>query len=116
MAHLLETAGLPPLLETVMLPWMTAVETGTLGMRQVVTSAASSTAASLKRRVVVVPALDMAIAEAVVASVAFAAALDQPKAGTTEPRAAALAALMVLIGKLHTATPSEDTRALGLGW
>ena len=37
------------------------IETGTLGMREVMTSAASSTAASLKRRVAVLPALDFAI-------------------------------------------------------
>ena len=99
-----------------MRPWVTAIETGTLGMREVVASAASSTAASLKRRVVVPPWLDLAIAEAVVASIAFAEALDKRDARTPEPRAAALAALVAVIENLRTAEPSEDTRALGLGW
>ncbi|RYF23976.1 MAG: hypothetical protein EOO77_01140 [Oxalobacteraceae bacterium] len=116
MAGVLDRVGLPPLLATVMKPWVTAIETGTLGMRELVTSAASSTAASLKRRVVVVPALDITIAKAVVASATFASALDKPKAETAGPRAAALAALVVVIEHLRTVEPSEDTRALGLGW
>jgi hypothetical protein len=99
-----------------MRPWVTAIETGTLGMREVVASAAASTAASVKRRVVVRSALDLAIAAAVVASVEFAEALDKRDAKVAEPRAAALAALIVVIEKLRTAEPSEDTRALGLGW
>ena len=116
MAGILDAAGLPPLLATVMKPWVTAIETGTLGMREVVTSAASSTAASLKRRVFIVPALDIAIAAAVVASDTFAQALDKRSAATTKPRTAALAALEVVIEHLRTVEPSEDTRALGLGW
>ena len=116
MARILDAAGLPPLLTTVMKPWVTAVETGTLGMREVVTSAASSTAASLKRRVVVLPGLDIAIVEAMVASVAFASALDKRDAKVAELRAAALAALESMIELLRTAEPSENTRALGLGW
>ena len=116
MSRILEDAGLPPLLETVVRPWVTAIETGTLGMREVVASVASSTAASLKRRVVVPPWLDLTIAEAVVASVAFAEALDKRDARTPEPRAAALAALAVVIENLRSAEASEDTRALGLGW
>ena len=116
MAGILDAAGLPALLATVMKPWVTAIETGTLGMREVVTSAASSTSASLKRRVFVVPALDMAIAAAVAASGAFAEALDKRDAKVAEPRAAALAALVMVIESLRTAEPSEDTRALGLGW
>ena len=111
--RILEDAELPPLLATVMRPWVLAIETGTLGMREAVTSAASSTAASLKRRIVVPPWLDIAIAEAVVASVAFAEALDKRDARTPEPRAAALA---VVIESLRRAEPSEDTCALGLGW
>ncbi|RYF11050.1 MAG: hypothetical protein EOO40_04020 [Deltaproteobacteria bacterium] len=116
MAGILEGAGLPPLLATVMRPWVAAVEAGTLGMRELVTSAASSTAASLKRRVVILPALDMAIAAAVAASDAFAHALDKRSATATKPRAAALAALEVVIEHLRTVEASEDTRALGLGW
>jgi hypothetical protein len=85
-------------------------------MREVVAAAASSTAASVKRRVVVLPALDQAIAAAVVASVRFAEGLDKRGAATTKPRAAALAALEVVIEHLRTVEPSEDTRALGLGW
>jgi len=93
-----------------------AIETGTLGMREAVTSASSSTAASLKRRVVVSPAFDMTIATAVLASATFAAALDKRDARVAEPRAVALAGLLAVIKGLRTAKPSEDTRALGLGW
>ncbi|TXM94727.1 hypothetical protein [Methylobacterium sp. WL116] len=114
--RILEDAELQPLLATVMRPWVAAIETGTLGMREAVIFAASSTAASLKRRVVVPPWLDMTIAEAVVASIAFAEALDKRDARTPEPRAAALAALMVVIENLRTVEPSDETRALGLGW
>ena len=116
MAGILDGADLQPLLATVMRPWVTAVETGTLGMRELVTSAASSTAASLKRRVVILPALDMAIATAVIASITFAHALDKRGTVATKPRAAALAALEVVIEHLRTVEPSEDTRVLGLGW
>ena len=116
MAGILDEAGLPPLLATVMKPWVTAVETGTLGMRDVVTSAASGTAASLKRRVVVLPCLDIAIAQAVVASVSMATALDKRSAKVAGSRASALAALEVVIELLRTAEPSQDTLALGLGW
>lgn len=116
MAGILDGANLPPLLATVVKPWVTAVETGTLGMRDVVASAASSTAASVKRRVVVLPALDTAIAAAVVASVAFAEALDKRDAKVAAPRAAALAALEDVVELLRTAEPSKETRALGLAW
>ena len=116
MAGILEGAGLQPLLATVMRPWVAAVEAGTLGMRELVTSAASSTAASVKRRVVVLPALDAAMTAAVAASVALANALDKRSAATAKPRAAALAALEVVIEHLRTVEPSEDTQALGLGW
>lgn len=62
------------------------------------------------------PALDLAIAAALIASNTFAHALDKRSAVATKPRAAALAALEVVIELLRTAEPSEDTRALGLGW
>ncbi|MCJ2040122.1 hypothetical protein MKK55_14405 [Methylobacterium sp. J-059] len=113
---ILEGAGLPPFLQAVMSPWVVAIETGTLGMREMVAAAASSTAANLKRRVVVDPALDLAIAQAVVASVALAEELDKRDAAPTKPRAAALAAVEAVIAHLRTAAPNEDTRALGLGW
>jgi hypothetical protein len=116
MAGILDGADLPPLLATVVKPWVTAVKTGTLGMHDVVASAASSTAASVKRRVVVWPGLDMAIAAAVEASVAFAEALAKRGAATTKLRSEALASREVVIEHLRTAAPSEDTRALGLGW
>lgn len=116
MAGILDGADLPPLLATVVKPWVTAVEAGTLGMRDVVASAASSTAASVKRRVIVWPALDTAIVAAVMASVAFAEALDKRGAATTKLRSEALASLEVVIEHLRKAAPSEETRALGLGW
>ena len=116
MAGILEEAGLPQFLETMMRPWVLAIETGTLGMRDEVAAAASGTAASLKRRIIVLPALDMAIAQAVATSATFADALGPKGTTTTETRAAALVSLEVVIEHLRTAAPSEDTRALGLGW
>ena len=116
MTDILEGAGLPPFLETVMRPWVAALETGTLGMRDEVAAAASGTAASLKRRAIVTPALDAAIAQAVATSVIFAEALGTRSTTATQARAAALASLEVVIEHLRTAKPSEDTRALGLGW
>lgn len=114
--QILEGAGLPPFLEAVMRPWVVAIETGTLGMRDTVAAAASSTAANLKRRAVVEPDLDVAIARAVVASITLAEALDKRGAVPTKPRAAALAALEAVIERLRTAEPSAHTRAIGLGW
>ena len=116
MAGILEGSGLQPLLATVMRPWVAAIESGTLGMRDEVAAAASGTAASLKRRVVVLPALDVAIAKAVVTSATFADSIGTRGTTTTKTRAAALASLEVVIEHLRTAAPSEDTRALGLGW
>lgn len=113
---ILEGAGLPPFLQAVMRPWVVAVETATLGTCDVVAAAASSTAANLKRRVVIMPWLDVALAEAVAATMCFAAALDKRDAKVTESRATALAALVVVIENLRVVEPSEDTRALGLGW
>ncbi|TXN71465.1 hypothetical protein [Methylobacterium sp. WL6] len=115
-SRILDDADLPPLVTTVIRPWVIAIETGTLGMREVVTLAATSTAKSLKRRVVVLPPVDMAIDAALKASVGFAEALDKREARVAEPRAAALAALVAVIEQLRTVEPSEDTRALGLGW
>ena len=63
-----------------------------------------------------VDAADMAIATAVIASITFAHALDKRGTVATKPRAAALAALEVVIEHLRTVEPSEDTRVLGLGW
>lgn len=114
--RILQDTGLPPLLVTVMEPWVIALETGTLGMREVVTLASFSTAKSLRRRVVVPLSLDMAIDAALEASVGFAEALDKREARVAEPRAVALSALKAVVEQLHTAEPSEDTRALGLGW
>jgi hypothetical protein len=117
MAGILEGAGLPQLLETMMRPWVTALETGTLGMRDEVAAAASGTATSLKRRIIVVPALDKAITQAMVTSATFADVLGRPKGTTTtQARAAALASLEVVIEHLRAVEPSEDTRSLGLGW
>ncbi|TXM63787.1 hypothetical protein FV226_27250 [Methylobacterium sp. WL12] len=116
MAGILEGAGLEPLLATVMRPWVSAVETASPGMHGMMASATSSTAASLKRRVVVLPALGSALEVAVAASNLFAAALDTKNGRVAEQRATALGALVVLIENLRSAEPSEDTRALGLGW
>ncbi|WP_210250992.1 hypothetical protein [Methylobacterium sp. WL8] len=68
----------------------------------------------MKRRIVVLPALGVALEEAVAASSTFAAALDTKNGRVVEQRTAALATLMVLIDKLRSAEPSEDTRALGV--
>ena len=116
MPGILENAGLPPFLATIMKPWATAIENGTPGMRDEVAAAASGTAASLQRRVVVLPALGMAIAQAVAKSATFANTLGTRGTTATQTRAAALASLEVVIEHLRTALPSEDTRALGLGW
>ena len=85
-------------------------------MREVVTLAAFSTVKSLKRRVVIHPPLDTAVDAAMEASVSFAEALDKREAKVAELRAAALAALVLVLAQLRTAKPSEDTLALGLGW
>ncbi|MCJ2074727.1 hypothetical protein MKK68_03540 [Methylobacterium sp. E-016] len=85
-------------------------------MRDEVAVAASSTAASLKRRVIILPALDTAIAQAVVRRALSRTALVLGGTTTTQTRAAALASLEVVIEHLRTVEASEDTRALGLGW
>lgn len=109
-------AELPALIATILRPWASAVETASLGMGEIVTAEASNSASSLRRRVKVTPALDLAITEAVAVSALLASALDHRQAGATEPRAAAMAALAKLAGELRSVEPSESTRALGLGW
>jgi hypothetical protein len=58
----------------------------------------------------------MAIDVALGASAAFAEPHDMTEARLAETRAAALPALRAVIEHIRTAEPSEDTRALGLGW
>ena len=116
MGTLVETAGLPPLVATILRPWVNSVEAAPLGMGDVVIAEASSTATSLKRRVKVEPALDAAIMKAVATSALLAAALNHKNAETAELRATALAALAKMVGELRLVEPSESTRALGLGW
>lgn len=106
---------LPIVIESLMKPWIDAVETTAIGMGPVLAGAAVNTSASLKRRVDLTPEADGALAEALSASDELARTLDRQVPAVQE-RKATLAALAVLIDALRASPPSASTRSLGLGW
>ncbi|MFD0934358.1 hypothetical protein ACFQ12_04055 [Methylobacterium trifolii] len=116
MPHTLDTTGLPPLLETIMRQWATRVGSAGLGMGEMITAEAAASTGSLKRRVTMTPALEIALARTVAASVNLAQALDRKGSNATGPRVDAFAALADLVEQLRAARPSDNTRSLGLGW
>lgn len=115
MRQMPDLTGLPTVLEALLRPWVSAIESTGLGMGSIIASAAVSTSLSLDRRVVITAAISGALAEAQSASDALALKLDKPMPATDERRAA-LAALAILTDALRQSQPSEGTRALGLGW
>ena len=113
MQNILIAADIPPLIATILRPWINRAETATYGMGEIVTADAKSATNSLRRRLVLTPAMEIAIETA---SVALARSLSQADAIDTPPRSPALTALIELIKTLRGARPSESTVSLGLGW
>lgn len=116
MQDILVAADIPPLIATILRPWINRAETATHGMGEIVKADAKSATNSLRRRLVVTPAMEIAIDAAEKASATLARSLSQTDAIDIPPRSPALTALKDLIDTLHGAQPSESTRALGLGW
>lgn len=116
MQNILIAADIPPLIATILRPWINRAETATYGMGEIVTADAKSATNSLRRRLVLTPAMEIAIDAAETASVALARSLSQADAIDTPPRSPALTALIELIKTLRGARPSESTVSLGLGW
>ena len=115
MRQMPDLTGLPTVLDTLLRPWVSAIESTGLGMGSIVANAVVSTSLSLDRRVLVTSAISGALAEAQSASNALAQKLDKQLPAPDERRAA-LAALAVLTDTLRQSQPSDGTRALGLGW
>lgn len=115
MRQMPDLTGLPTVLDTLLRPWVSAVESTGLGMGSIIANAAVSTSLSLDRRVMVTPMIKGALAEAQSASDALAQKLDKQMPAPTERREA-LAALAVLTDALRQSQPSEGTLTLGLGW
>lgn len=115
MRQMPDLSGLPTVLDALLRPWVSAVESTGLGMGSMIANAVVSTSLSLGRRVVVTATIKGALAEARTASDALAQKLDKQMPAPKERREA-LAALAVLTDTLRQSQPSEGTRALGLGW
>lgn len=115
MRQMPDLTRLPTVLDTLLRPWVSAIESTGLGMGSIIANAAVSTSLSLDRRVIVTVAISGALAEARSASDALAQKLDKQMPAPDERRAA-LAALAALTEALRQSQPSDGTRALGLGW
>lgn len=115
MRQIPDLTGLPTVLDALLRPWVSAIESTGLGMGSIIANAVVSTSLSLDRRVIVTATISGALAEARIASDALAQKLDKQMPASNERRAA-LAALAVLTDTLRQSQPSEGTRALGLGW
>ena len=115
MRELPDLTGLPTVLDTLLRPWVSAIESTGLGMGSIIANVVVSTSLSLDRRVIVTATIKGALAEAQSASDALAQKLDKQMPAPDERRAA-LAALAVLTHALRQSRPSEGTRTLGLGW
>ena len=115
MRQMPDLTGLPTVLDALLRPWVSAIESTGLGMGAMIASAAVSSSLSLERRVIITAAISSALAEAQSASDAMAQKLNKQMPAQGERREA-LAALAVLIETLRQSEPSEGTRALGLGW
>ncbi len=116
MQNILIAADIPPLIATILRPWINRVETATHGMGEIVKADAKSATNSLRRRIVVTPAMEIAIDAAEKASATLTRSLSREDPDDAPPRSPALAALMDLINTLHGAQPSKSTVSLGLGW
>ena len=115
MRQMPDLTGLPTVLDALLRPWVSAIESTGLGMGSMIASAAVSTSLSLERRVIITAAISGALAEAQSASDALAQKLNKQMPAQSERREA-LAALAVLTDALRQSRPSDGTWALGLAW
>lgn len=81
-----------------------------------VAAVAEDAGTKLRRRAVMMPELDDALARALSASDALAMALDRKGRDVVWARAQTILALDALIGRLKNAQPNERAKALGHDW
>ena len=110
------TDSLPSTLAIGLQPWISAVETATIGMGEHLSAAAASASSGIRRRIIPTPLLDHAVMQTRMATDALAVALDERRVDVERLRAGALAALSELIVWLQEAKPNAVTGELGLGW
>jgi hypothetical protein len=116
MAASFSADGLPSTLAIGLQPWIAALETATGGMGEHLSAVAANAATGIRRRIVVTPLLDHALAQAQLATDAFADAMDEEDADAPRRRADARAALGELVVWLRDAKANAATEGLGLGW
>lgn len=113
---LLDTSSLPPVLATLLTPWLNVIEVTGPGIGEHVTATAAHSFTALRRRIELTPALEHALADARAATDTLATAMDRRRVVPFWIRNAARAAIADLIAALRCAEPNAVTRELGLAW
>lgn len=113
---LLDTSSLPPVLTTLLTPWLNAIEVSGPGIGEHVTATAAHSFMALRRRIELTPALEHALADARAATDTLATAIDGRRVVPFWIRNATREAMIDLIVALRCAEPNAVTRELGLAW
>ncbi len=116
MAASFSADSLPAALRLGLQPWIAAIDTATAGMGQHASAVAANASTGIRRRIMPTPLLDHALAQARLATDAFAVAVDEQRADAARLRADAIAAIGELIMWLQDAKANAVTDELGLGW
>lgn len=116
MPIMVDVSELPAPLALILRPWGGVLETAPAGMGENVRTVAANAAASLWRRVVMMPPIEQGLAKALSASAELAAELNQGDPSPASVRNQALGAFDTLVALLHEARPNARAKGLGLGW
>lgn len=116
MPIMVDVSELPALLALILRPWGGVLETAAAGMGENVRTVAANAAASLWRRVVMMPPIEQGLAKALSASAELAAELNQGDPSPASVRNQALGAFDTLVALLREARPNARAKGLGLGW
>jgi hypothetical protein len=111
-----DTSGVPPVLVTLLTPWLNAIEISASGIGEHVTATAAHSFMALRRRIELTPSLEQALADARAATDTLATAIDRRRVVPLWIRDAVRKAMIDLIAALRRAEPNAVTRELGLGW
>jgi hypothetical protein len=112
----LDTSSLPPVLATLLTPWLNAIEVSGLGIGEHVTATAAHSFMALRRRIELTPSLEHALVDARAATDTLATAIDRRRTVPLWIHDAAREAMIDLIAALRCAEPNAVTKELGLGW
>ncbi|MHB2208269.1 hypothetical protein [Methylobacterium sp. CM6257] len=108
--------GLPPILATLLSPWLDAIEASEPGLGDHVMAIAEHCLETLQRRIELTPALEQAFVDARAMTDMLASAIDGGRVVPPWVRNGARGALASLAEALQGAEPNAITIELGLGW